>query len=53
MVKLAMFFLVTGCSSGLGFHLVNTLLNKEKKVIGFSRTLGRCSIFLENKISSL
>ena len=44
-----MYFVVTGCSSGLGFHLVNTLLNKEKNVIGVSRTLGRCSIFLENK----
>jgi short-subunit dehydrogenase len=44
-----MTFLITGCSSGLGFELVKSLLKEKNNVIGFSRNIGKCEQFSGNK----
>ena len=38
-------YVVTGCSSGLGFEITKQLLGKKKKVLGFSRSLGKAVAF--------
>tara|TARA_Y100001935_G_scaffold167615_1_gene138073 strand:+ start:5494 stop:6174 length:681 start_codon:yes stop_codon:yes gene_type:complete len=43
-------YVLTGCSSGLGYSLLKKLLNENKKVVGISRNIGNASEFedLEN-----
>ena len=41
-------YLITGCSSGLGFEIANQLLRKNQKVLGFSRSIGKAVAFNDN-----
>jgi len=38
-------YIITGCSSGLGYSITEQLLNKGLDVVGLSRSLGKCISF--------
>jgi len=38
-------YIITGCSSGLGYSITEQLLKKGLNVIGLSRSEGKCSLF--------
>jgi short-subunit dehydrogenase len=40
-------YIITGCSSGLGYSITKQLLKKDLSVIGLSRSVGKCGSFIE------